>query len=335
MGGHRILSAVKTTIGDLGEFGMISRVLARFPQTDEVIVGPGDDAAVVRAPDGRVVASTDLLVEGRHFRREWSSAHDIGGKAAAQNFADIAAMGARPTALLVGLAAPPELEAAWIEELADGLRAECSRAGAAVVGGDTVRAAEDAVTLAITALGDLEDRSPVCRSGARAGDVVALAGPLGLAAAGLELLRGHVAASGVCVEAHRRPQPPYEAGVQAARIGATAMLDVSDGLLGDLNHIAAASGVAIDVRAAMLPAAPELDTALAQLRAAGLSGDAMSLRLAGGEDHGLVAAFPPDTDLPEEWTVIGRVIQGTGVTVDGQTAMTGAPPGWDHFAAPS
>ncbi|MFD0774267.1 thiamine-monophosphate kinase, partial [Streptomonospora algeriensis] len=142
-----------STIGELGEFGLIERVTARFPGTGDVILGPGDDAAIVTASDRRVVATTDLLVETRHFRREWSSAEDVGRKAAAQNLADIAAMGARPTALLIGFAAPADLPVSWAEELAEGVRAECSSAGAAVVGGDTVSA--DEIMLAITALGDL------------------------------------------------------------------------------------------------------------------------------------------------------------------------------------
>src|SRR5262249_57156420 len=136
--------------------------------------------------DRRVVATTDLLVEGRHFRRDWSGAFDIGGKAAAENLADIAAMGATPTALLVGLATPGDLAVTWAEDLARGLADACSRAVASVVGGDVVGA--DSVMLAVTALGDLAGREPVTRSGARAGDLLAVAGPLGRSAAGLGLL---------------------------------------------------------------------------------------------------------------------------------------------------
>ncbi len=155
-------------VGDVGEFGLIERVVARFALTPDVLLGPGDDAAVIAAPDGRVVATTDVLVEGRHFRRDWSSAHEVGRKAAAQNLADIVAMGARPTALLVGLAAPADLPAAWALELADGLAEECALVGATVAGGDVVRS--DTVVIAVTALGDLEGREPVTRGGARVGD---------------------------------------------------------------------------------------------------------------------------------------------------------------------
>ncbi len=219
-------------------------------------VGIGDDAAVVGAPSGSVVAAVDLLLEGRHFRRDWSSAYDIGVKAAARSLADIAAMGAVNTALLVALAVPGTLPARWATDLAAGLAAEATRAGAGIVGGDTASA--DSVVLSVTALGDLQGRGPVLRSGARPGDVVAVAGPLGRSAAGLALLTaagdpalagdlalpGDRASLAGLVAAHRRPSPPYEAGPEAAALGATAMIDVSDGLLADLGHVAAASGVA-------------------------------------------------------------------------------------------
>ena len=219
-------------------------------------VGIGDDAAVVGAPSGSVVAAVDLLLEGRHFRRDWSSAYDIGVKAAARSLADIAAMGAVNTALLVALAVPGTLPARWPLELADGLAAEAARAGAGIVGGDTARA--DSVLLSVTALGDLAGRPPVLRSGARPGDVIAVAGPLGRSAAGLALLSAGVAVDAApergpgLIAAHRRPSPPYEAGPEAAALGATAMIDVSDGLLADLGHVADASGVALDLDSSAL-----------------------------------------------------------------------------------
>ncbi|RCV54038.1 thiamine-phosphate kinase [Marinitenerispora sediminis] len=316
-----------STIGDIGEFGLIARVTAKFPQTENVIIGPGDDAAVVRAADGRVVATTDLLVEGRHFRRDWSSARDVGHKAAAQNLADVAAMGARPTALLVGLAAPPDLPTAWTDELSEGLSAECALAGAAVVGGDVVRA--DTVTLAITALGDLGGRAAVRRDGARPGDLVAVNGTLGRSAAGLALLRAGADGPAECLAAHRRPRPPYPEGPRAADLGATAMLDVSDGLVQDLGHVAAASGVAIALREEALPADPVLEEAVRVLAGLGAAPPrAAAFMLAGGEDHAMAAAFPAGTRLPAGWTEIGAVTEGDGVTVDGAVPPRG---GWDHF----
>lgn len=308
----------------MGEFGLVERLTARFAASTapEPAVGPGDDAAVLAAPDGRVVATTDLLVDGRHFRRDWSTAEDVGRKAAAQNLADVAAMGAHPTGLLVGLAVPPDIQVAWLEALADGMRAECEPLGARVVGGDVVRC--DTLTVAVTALGDLRGRDPVRRDGARPGDVVAYTGRLGWAAAGLAVLgRGFRSPVGV-VAAHRRPEPPYAEGPRAAGLGATAMVDVSDGLVADLQHVAVASGVGIELDTARL----ELPAKLRDVGTA-LGIDPMTWVLAGGEDHALAATFPGASPPPEPWRVIGRVARGRGVVVDG--SAYDAPGGWDHF----
>ncbi|WP_256090291.1 AIR synthase related protein, partial [Actinacidiphila rubida] len=153
---------MKGTVGELGEFGLIRELTSRLTSTPAVKIGPGDDAAVVAAPDRRVVATTDILLENRHFRRDWSTAYDVGRKSAAQNLADVAAMGAVPTAVLVALVVPADLPATWPLELMDGIRDECQVAGAAVVGGDVVRG--DTITVAITALGDLRSRAAVTRS---------------------------------------------------------------------------------------------------------------------------------------------------------------------------
>src|SRR5215467_13678683 len=238
------------TIADLGEFGLIAALAAGLPRGERTVVGIGDDAAVLSTPDGRVVATTDLLLEGLHFRRDWSAPADIGGKAAAQNLADVAAMGAAPVALLVGFGAPGDLPLAWARELVAGIAGECARVGAIVAGGDTSRA--DKVVLAVTALGDLAGRDPVTRAGARPGDVLAIAGVLGDSAAGLALLAAGHTGPAALIAAHQRPRPPYAAGPEAARLGATSMIDVSDGLLADLGHIAEASGVLIDVDTALL-----------------------------------------------------------------------------------
>ena len=333
------------SVGDLGEWGVIAALRARMPAGRLTSVGIGDDAAVVGAPSGSVVAAVDLVLEGRHFRRDWSSAHDVGVKAAARSLADIAAMGAVSTALLVALAAPGELPARWATDLAAGLASEATRAGAGIVGGDTASA--DSVTVSVTALGDLEGRAPVLRSGARPGDVLAVAGVLGHSAAGLALLSAHgpAAVAGLppgltdLVTAHRRPAPPYDAGPEAAALGATAMIDVSDGLLADLGHIAAASGVRAEVSSAALAPPAVLRAAaasLAEKSASSVTGladtstsVALGWRLTGGEDHALVAVFPPGTALPGRWHVIGQIQAGVGVTVDG--APHAGPGGWQHF----
>nr|MBA3490132.1 thiamine-phosphate kinase [Longispora sp. (in: high G+C Gram-positive bacteria)] len=220
------------TVAETGEFGLIARITSRLGTGPGVLVGPGDDAALIAAEDGRVLASTDVLVEGRHFRRDWAGPREIGRRAAAANLADIAAMGGYPTSLLVALCCPPDLEVEWVEHLADGLVAEAELAGAVVVGGDL--SASPVLTIAATALGDLRGAKPVLRSGARPGDLVAMVGRLGYASAGLTILSRGFRSPKLLVDAYRHPQVPYAAGPEANRLGATAMLDVSDGLLGDL-----------------------------------------------------------------------------------------------------
>ena len=335
------------TIGELGEFGLIAAITEAMAAVagqlgdrgadSPLLVGAGDDAAVLRTADMRVVATTDMLIEGRHFRRDWSSAADIGHKAAARNLADVAAMGAVPTALLVGFAGPGHLAVEWVTDLAAGIAAECAAVGAVVAGGDTSSA--DTVLLAVTALGNLDGRDPVRRNGARPGDVVAVAGTLGSAAAGLDLLTAGISRdrSGVAdlaglVRAHRRPGPPYSAGPQAAALGATSLIDVSDGLVADLGHVALASGVRIELASRRVAAEP-IARVGALKQAAKLLGRADWIRwvLTGGDDHALVATFPAGVVLPAVWTTVGFVAKGHGVAVDGEI-WEGAG-GWDHFGA--
>lgn len=309
------------TVGETGEFRLIDRITARLIAGEHTLLGPGDDAAIVSAPDGRVVATTDVLVEGRHFRRDWSGGYDIGRKAAAQNLADIAAMGAVGTALLVGVGCPPETEVEWCDALVDGMRDEAASVGAAVVGGDLVRAPQ--VTLCVTALGDLQGRPPVTRSGAQAGDAVALCGRLGWAAAGLAVLGHGFRSPAVLVEAHRRPTPPYAEGPRAALAGASSMIDVSDGLVQDVGHVAVASGVAIDLQRGALDIPGQLRDI-----AGALGTDPYDWVLTGGEDHALVATFA--AVVPDGWRPIGKVTAGEGVTVDGEAVVGGH----DHFRSP-
>ena len=309
------------TVSDAGEFGLIARVTAGLESAPSTLLGPGDDAAVVATPDGRVVASTDLLVEGRHFRRDWSSAEDVGHKAAARAFSDIAAMGAIPTALLVGFAAPALLELSWVDGLMAGLREECAQVDAAIVGGD-VTAAEH-VTIALTALGDLEGRAPVTLGGARTGDVLAVCGRLGWAAAGYAVLGRGFRSPVQVVAAHRRPEPPYFEGPHAAALGATSMTDISDGLIADVGHIADASGVRVDIRAQSV----DLPSRLREVGAA-LNVDPMVWVLTGGDDYALAATFPRRTELPDPWRVIGAIAEGEGVRVDGRRWPVG---GHEHF----
>ncbi|QZN86631.1 thiamine-phosphate kinase [Cellulomonas sp. C5510] len=318
-------------VADLSEDGLLARVLPHLPAGDRTLLGPGDDAAVLAAPDGRFVVSTDVLVEDRHFRRRWSSGEDVGWRAAMQNLADVAAMGARPTALVVSLVVPGDLPVAWVEGLARGLGAACRTVGAGVVGGDLSGGA--VVVVAVTVHGDLGGRDPVLRSGARPGDVLALAGTVGRSAAGLALLdAGRPDADPEVVRVYRRPEPPLAAGPEAASCGATAMLDVSDGLLRDAARLATAAGVVLDLHDPHRALADDV----AALRAAAdaLGADPVAWVLGGGEDHGLLAAFPPGA-VPPGFRVVGRV-RGPGPgTPAGAVLVAGRPPhaapGWEHF----
>lgn len=280
---------------------------------------------MIAVPDGRVVATTDLMVDGRHFRRDWSTSYDVGRKAAASNLADVVAMGARPTALLVGLATPADLALDWVDGLADGLRDECALLGASVAGGDVVRS--DTLTIAVTALGDLEGRAPVTRAGAGPGDHVVLVGWPGRAAAGLALL-GAGLLDHPLVEAHRRPKPDYVAALALARHGvATAMIDVSDGLLADLGHIAVASGVRIDLTAANLPLDPAV-VAAGEL----LGVDPFDWLAAGGDDHCFAATVPGDANPDVAW--IGEVVAlppGEAAAVVFTDRAGPAVGGYEHF----
>ncbi len=256
------------SVAGASEREALKRIFPRLPESSATLVGPGDDAAVLAAPDGRFVVTTDMMVHGPDFRLAWSSPEDLGWKAAATNLSDVAAMGAVPTALVVAIAAPQTFPVTHLEQIADGFRAACAELapGCGVVGGDL--SASDTLTLAVTAFGDLQGRAPVLRSGARAGDVVAVSGRLGAAAAGLRLLFaeavdvdgvpdrdrfGAVAAAHPdLVGAQLRPRPPVADGPLAADAGATAMLDLSDGLALDARRVAEASGVAIDLERSAL-----------------------------------------------------------------------------------
>lgn len=313
------------TLGEVGERAVIATLTADLPPAADVLVGAGDDGAVLDLA-GPLVTSLDVLVEDVHFKLGWSDPGDIGRKAVAVNVADLEAMGARATAVVLGFSAPPHLQLRWVREFAAGLRAECAAAGVSLVGGDVTRSRD--ITVSVTVLGGLDGRAPVLRSGARAGDVVALRGRTGWAAAGLAVLSRGFRSPRAVVEAQRVPQVPYGEGAVAARAGATAMIDVSDGLLADLGHVAAASGVVIDLHRDAFEVPEPL-----QAVAAATGADPYDLLLTGGEDHALAATFPVGA-VPQDWRVVGQVRaappdEGTGVLVDGATWS--AAGGFDHF----
>jgi thiamine-monophosphate kinase len=312
------------TLGEIGEFELIDRMTRGRPESSGVALGPGDDGAVVMAPDGRVVVSTDMLVEGRHFRLDWSTPHDVGRKAVAQNAADIEAMGARVTAFVVGFGAPPETAAAQVNALADGMWDEAARVGASIVGGDLVASPQWVVS--VTVLGDLAGRAPVLRSGARSGSQLAIAGQLGCSAAGYALWHNGIDRFDELRRRHLVPQPPYRQGRVAADAGAQAMIDVSDGLVGDLRHVAEASGLAIDLNTEALSV--DRESLVGAAEAVGV--DPWNWVFGGGEDHALVAAFAGR--VPAGWRVIGRLRDGPAdVLVDGAPWRGYA--GWQSFGA--
>jgi thiamine-monophosphate kinase len=318
------MSGSAETIGDVGEGATLARIFPLLPASARTILGPGDDCAIVTVPDGRVPLTTDLMIEGPDFIVGLSTGYDIGWKACATNLADVAAMGATPTALVVGLAAPASTPVAVVEDIARGFRdaAAVLAPGCGVVGGDLSHG--PVIMLAVTATGEFDGVEPVTRAGAQIGHVVAVAGELGHAKRGLDLLLSHALHDGtpdpttvaqlwashpVDIAAQLRPEPPIAAGRAAALAGASAMMDVSDGLVLDARRIATASGVAIDFD---LAAVGSLDA------------------LTGGEDHAMLACFPPLATLPAGFRVIGRVAPGAGVLVDG--VPFDARGGWDPFA---
>jgi thiamine-monophosphate kinase len=320
------------TLADISESALLAQIFPFFSGAGSLLVGPGDDAAVV-ATGAATVATTDSMVRGRDWLDGWSRPQDVATKLLTQNLADVAAMGARSTAVLVSLVADPQTPEAWAVDFARALGQQADEEGVVVAGGDLSSAPAGVLLVSITALGDLDGRAPVLRSGARPGDTVAVCGSVGRSAAGLALLQagadpreayggagqGEGGIRATCLAHHLRPLAPLPAGPQAAQAGATSMIDLSDGLLRDGSRVAHASGVRLALDEPML--APEVDALASVMGAA-----ARECVLAGGEEHSLLATFP--ANLPDGWRAIGRVEEGQGVSLEG---VAQAPRGWDHF----
>lgn len=321
----------------MAEADVLARIFPRLPESDSTILGPGDDAAVIAAPDGRFVVTTDMMVEGPDFRQNWSSPEDIGFKIGAVNLADVAAMGARPTALVVALGAPADTHISVLEGIADGLRLACEALAPScgVVGGDLSSA--PVLTLSVTAFGDLEGREPLTRSGAQPGDIIAVAGELGAAGIGLEMLFAAEGADEVSQvtdnplgRAQVRPHPPIALGVTAAITGATAAMDVSDGLVLDASRIAKASRVSLVFdELGIAQCAAQIARAALQH---GFSDDEIVEHvLYSGESHALLTTFPADQVVPLGFAPIGRVIEQASEPVYfGNRAL--AIRGWNPFS---
>lgn len=316
-----------TPLSAFEEEEVLARILPLFPLAEGLLVPPGDDAAVL-ATGEKTIATTDTVVLGRDWVDEWSSGADIGHKVVVQNLADVAAMGGRPTGVLLTLVADPGISLEWVLDHARGVAEACREAGVGVLGGDLSSAPAGVLMVSVTALGDLQGEA-VLRSGARPGHVLAVHGSLGLAAAGLHLLQaGTPERHPEAVGRQRRPRTPLRAGIEAATVGASAMLDISDGLLRDGGRIARASKVVIDLD----PAAIAADVA-ALVEAVGET-VARDCVLAGGEEHSLLATFPPSR-MPVGWRALGSVREPSAgesprILVGGR-AMSHT--GWDHFHA--
>jgi len=332
------------TVGELGEDTVLAAIIPLLPAARGVQIGPGDDAAGLTC-QGMMLLSTDTMVANRDFSPEWSTARDLGRKAVASNFADIAAMGAEPLGLLVALTVPPQTTLDWLRDFAEGLAYGINQLApaAGVVGGDL--ALGDQLHIAITSIGSLAEGEAVKRSGAQAGHLVAIAGKQGQSAAGLDMLRSgaHLSlgsqpgslALRVAIAAHLSPEPPILLGDSARRSGATAMIDVSDGLVRDAARIAKASAVTLDLdsRALSYFADPLLELALLLDPAPVAAAErAKNWVLQGGEDHCLLACFPPAAGIPEGFRVIGVVTNGKpgAVLVDGHEI---AAAGWDSLSS--
>lgn len=290
-------------LSELGEDGLLAELERRG-----LVEGIADDGAQL---GGGLVVTQDVLLEGVHFRLEWTSWRDLGYKAAAVNLSDLAALGAEPTALLVSLGAPAGTDAAHVTELYEGL----NEPGVPIVGGDTTRS--DGLALVVTALGR-SDRVPG-RGGARPGDVLVVTGPLGGSAGGLHALRNGLAGHEQLVERHRRPPLRLEEGRRLAAT-AHALMDLSDGIAADAARMAARSGVRIVVDVDRLPLAdglPEADEPF----------------WTQGEDYELLAALAPDDPLALELPVVGRCKPGEGVELRRGGDVLDLQ-GWDPFRAP-
>lgn len=301
---------------DLGEFKLIDQIRRQVKNGDGVVRGIGDDAAVLEIPEGhRLLTSTDLLIEGVHFRRDWTSCYDLGHKAVAVNLSDIAAMGGTPRYLYLGLACPGDTTQKDIQEFLAGALAEAQLHGASLVGGDTCHSPESWF-ISVTVEGTAPADQVVCRSGARPGDLVMVTGSLGDSALALRCLSRGQPAEPTLLQRHHRPEPRVAFGQQlGAQQLASAMIDISDGLAGDLEHILQESRVNGLIEASKLPLSKSLLTHISN------SSEANELALFGGEDYELLFTVAPENagkaaaiaeSMGLNAAVVGEISAGSG-----------------------
>lgn len=327
----RIITRVK--VSDTGEFGLIKRLSERLgvPASSELIVGIGDDAAVWRAGERAIIATTDTMVEGIHWLPDATPWCDLGWKALAANVSDIAAMGGKPTFALVTLALPPGTDVGWIDELYDGLGACAEAYGLTIAGGDVVRALQVSITVALMGEAVMDSGQPLLlrRDAAQAGDAIAVTGTVGDAAGGLRRLEDGTPSDDPLVRAHLRPEPRVDAGLAAVGAGLRCGIDVSDGLLQDVGHICEMSGVSAVIRADDVPISDDLRTAYPE--------EALKLACTGGEDYELVVVGAHERMRGLGVTVIGEIVPEkkplvSVVDASGEPIDLGDA-GWDHLRA--
>jgi thiamine-monophosphate kinase len=333
-------------LAEVGEFGFIARVAERIVPHAGVCLGIGDDCAITeQTPGTATLSTTDMLVEGIHFDLAYTDPHSLGRKSLAVNLSDIAAMGGIPRHVLLGLAIPPTLDIAFLDDFTAAFIAMADQYGVTLVGGDTC-AAKDKLTIAVTLIGEQSPKQVIRRSGARPGDLVVVSGTVGDAALGLALLQNRVpgdapqlsAAQQFCCQRQLLPTPRVALGQHLAASGAaTAMIDISDGLLADLGHLLESGDVGAEIDAAKVP----VSAAYRELQA-GLPGDPLALALTGGEDYELLFTLPQERrgDLPQlqqltgvPLTICGTITAATGLRI---FAADGMPlhyrrSGYTHF----
>jgi thiamine-monophosphate kinase len=332
-----------TDIRSLGEFGLIRQVFDRpLGRSSDVLLGIGDDCAVIDGPGERLsLVTKDLLLEGVHFRRDRARAQEIGHKALAVNLSDVAAMGGRPRFAVLGLALPPDTPLEWVEGFRDGFDALATRYDVALIGGDTTRS-EQGVVVSITLLGEVKPEHLRRRDAARAGQLVAVTGTLGDSRHALQLLEaGRSCPPGLLLR-HHAPEPRVAEGAAlAASTSGGAMIDLSDGLLGDLGHVCEASGVCAELELDKLPVSDAL------VASCGGYERALQDALLGGEDYELLVTLSEeDLRLVETrgevgLVVVGRVVEADASKTRGAGRVTvvhpdgscesAAPKGFDHF----
>ena len=325
------------TVAQAGERALITRITGRLTMPPWVVVGPGDDAAVLAPKRGALDAvTTDAVVEGVHFDRAFTPPADVGHRALAENLSDLAAMGARPRAAMLSLVLPDALPVAELDQVLDGLLTLATAHQVALVGGNVARSPGPLV-LDVTAMGSVGRRGVLARTGARPGDEVYVTGEVGAAAAGLAMLGERPDASGAAVDRYLRPEPGGRAGVLLGRMrAASACLDLSDGLGAGLAQLAEASGVGLEIDGRTVPVASE-----ARHWHAARGADPLMAALAGGDDYELLFTVRP-TSRGRLWaarrearglpmTRIGTVTKAGGVQLSDESGRRALPEGFAHF----